>query len=364
MKIHVFFVWSVLPALAAVALLFVALLCFSGCYTLKQGFILLGYLSKAVPLEKLTADPEERRFAERVEDIRRFSKEELGLKQNKNYTTYVSIDRNYLAAVASAAQPDAFVPYEWRFPLVGAVPYKGFFNPEDARAEAEKLKKKGLDVWIRGVDAFSTLGWFKDPLYSYMKNYPPYQLADLLIHEQLHATVYLAGQSQFNEELAEFVGGEGARLYMEKTFGAASPEYRAMLDDKADNTTFVVFIRDLTAELDALYQGSLPREEKLREKERIIARAQERFASEYEQRFRGENHRFFSSMTINNAYLELYRLYYSGEDYLASLYERSGKDLRRIITAAASIKRVGKNGDPRIALEAALFGSETDAIVK
>jgi predicted aminopeptidase len=364
MKIHAFFVWSVLPALGAFVLLFVALSRFSGCYTLKQGFILLGYLSKAVPLKKLIADFEERRFAERVEDIRRFSREALGLKRNKNYTTYVSIDRDYLAAVVSAAQPDAFVPYEWHFPLVGAVPYKGFFNTEDARAEAEKLKKKGLDVWIRGVDAFSTLGWFKDPLYSYMKNYPTYQLADLLIHEQLHATVYLAGQSQFNEELAEFVGGEGARLYMEKTFGAASPEYRAMLDDKADNAAFVDFIRGLTAELDALYHGAFPREEKLREKERVIARAQERFAAEYHQRFRGEKHRFFSSMTINNAYLELYRLYYSGGDYLASLYERSGKDLRRLIAAAASIKRVDKNGDPRTALETALLGAETDAAIK
>lgn len=350
-----------MPALVAFVLIFITLLCFSGCYTLKQGFILLGYLSKAIPLEKLSTDPAERRFVERVEDIRRFSKEELGLKQNKNYTTYVSIDRDYLAAVVSAAQPDAFVSYEWHFPLVGAVPYKGFFKAEDARAEAEKLKKKGLDVWVRGVDAFSALGWFKDPLYSYMKNYPTYHLADLLIHEQLHATVYLPGQSQFNEELAEFVGGEGARLYMEKTFGGDSPEYRAMLDDKADSVAFVSFIRRLTAELDALYQGALPREEKLREKERVIARAQEQFAAEYEQRFRGENYRFFSSMTINNAYLELYRLYYSGGDYLASLYERSGKDLRRLIAAAVSIKRNGKSGDPRTALEAALFGSEAEA---
>jgi predicted aminopeptidase len=194
-----------------------------------------------------------------------------------------------------------------------------------------------------------------------MKKYPTYRLADLLIHEQLHATVYLTGQSQFNEELAEFVGGEGARLYMEKTFGGDSPEYRDMLDDKADSAAFVAFIRRLTAELDAIYQSALPREEKLREKKRVITHAQEQFAAEYEQRFRGENYRFFSSMSINNAYLELYRLYYSGEDYLASFYERSGKDLRRLITAAASIKRMGKNGDPRTALEIALFGAEAEA---
>ncbi|MDR2194029.1 MAG: aminopeptidase [Treponema sp.] len=360
MKSQICFVWTVLPALAAFVLIAAVLLVFSGCYTLKQGIILLGYLSKAVPLETLAADSgsDERRFVDRVQDIRRFAKEELGLKENKNYTTYISIDRDYLAAVVSAAQPDAFVRYEWRFPIVGAVPYKGFFNIEDARTEAEKLRKKGLDVWVRGVDAFSTLGWFKDPLYSYMKNYPVRQLAELLIHEQLHATVYLAGQSQFNEELAEFVGGEGARLYMETTFGSDSPEYHAMLDGKADGAAFVSFIQELIAELNVLYQGTLSRDEKLQEKERIIAHAQERFTAEYEQRFIGENYRLFSSMSINNAYLELYRLYYSGGDYLASLYERSGKDLRRLITAAASIKRIGKNGNPRAAFETALFGAD------
>ncbi|MDR2793363.1 MAG: aminopeptidase [Treponema sp.] len=357
MKILIFFVPRVLTALAGFALIITTPLVFSGCYILKQGVILLGYLSKAVPLETIAINPDERGFVDRVQDIRRFAKEELGLKQNKNYTTYVAIDRNYLAAVVSADQPDAFVRYEWHFPIAGAVPYKGFFKVEDARSEAEKLRKKGLDVWVRGVDAFSTLGWFKDPLYSYMKSYPVHQLADLLIHEQLHATVYLAGQSQFNEELAEFVGGEGARLYMEKTFGSDSPEYRAMLDGKADGAAFVAFIHELIAGLDALYQGTLPREETLREKERIIARAQERFAAEYQQRFIGENYRFFSSMTINNAYLELYRLYYAGEDYLASLYERAGKDLPRLIAAAASIKGAGKNGNPRMALEAALFGA-------
>jgi predicted aminopeptidase len=358
MKIQIFFAWLALPALTAFVLIGIAL-ALSGCYILKQGVILLGYLSKAVPLETLTADSasEERYFAERVQDIRRFAQEELGLKQNKNYTTYVSIDRDYLAAVVSASQPDAFVRHEWRFPIVGAVPYKGFFKVEDARAEAEKLRKKGLDVWARAVDAFSALGWLKDPLYSYMKSYPVRQLADVLIHEQLHATVYLAGQSQFNEELAEFVGGEGARLYIEKTFGRDSPEYRALVDGKADSAAFVAFIHELIAELDIIYQGTLPREEKLREKERIIARAQERFTAEYQQRFKGEQYRFFSSMTINNAYLELYRLYYSGGDYLASLYERCGKDLRRLITAAAAIKSAGKNGNPRMALETALFGA-------
>ncbi|MDR3341903.1 MAG: aminopeptidase, partial [Treponema sp.] len=215
---------TVVPVLAMVAILLGCLTVFSGCYTLKQGVTMLGYLNRAVPLESLlTASPEEpvdasgeegssdaaldkRRFVEQVLDIRRFAITALGLRESANYTRYVALDRDYLAAVVSAAAQDSFSRYEWWFPVVGKVPYKGFFDPKDARKEAEKLKKKDLDVWIRGVDAFSTLGWFSDPLYSYMRHYPVHQLADLIIHEQLHATVYLKGQSQFDEELAEFVG--------------------------------------------------------------------------------------------------------------------------------------------------------------
>jgi predicted aminopeptidase len=288
---------------------------------------------------------------ERVRDIRRFAQEELGLRETANYTRYVAVNQDYLAAVVSASARDSFSRHEWWFPVVGKLPYKGFFNPDDARREREKLRKKGLDVWIRGVDAFSTLGWFKDPLYSYMRRYPVNALADLLIHETLHATVFLKGHAQFNEELAEFVGSEGARLYMEKTFGLDSPEYRAMLDSEADQAAFISFIQGLIAELDTLYQSAAGRDEKLQKKETIIKAAQKRFEENYETLFRSENYRGFSDLPVNNAYLELYRLYYAGGGYLEDLYNRSGRDLPCFIAAA---KTLTPRGDPRAQLEAAL----------
>jgi predicted aminopeptidase len=331
---------------------------FSGCYTLKQGIIMLGYLHKAVPLESLLRgnsapeEPEDRRFVEDIQDIRRFATQELGLKESANYTRYVAIDRDYLAAVVSASAADSFARHEWWFPLVGKVPYKGFFNPEDARREAETLKKQGLDVWVRQVDAFSTLGWFSDPLYSYMREYPLYRLADLLIHETLHATVYLKGQSQFNEALAEFVGSEGARRYMEKRFGRDSEEYRRMQEAEQDTAAYLSFVQDLIAELDALYTSPADRAEKLRQKESIIRAAQTRFEAEYETRFRSDAYRGFSRLPVNNGYLELFRLYYGGGDYLQDLYERSGQDLPRFIAAAKTLRP--QEEDPRKALEAVL----------
>jgi predicted aminopeptidase len=184
-----------------------------------------------------------------------------------------------------------------------------------------------------------------------MREYPVYRLADLLIHETLHATVYLKGQPQFNEELAEFVGREGARLYMEKTFGVGSDEYRQMTDSEADSAAYLAFIQNLIAELEDLYNTDAGREEKLRKKDDHIRAAQARFEAEYETLFRSDNYRGFSRLPVNNAYLELFRLYYSGGDYLADLYERSGRDMVRFIAAA---KTLTAKGDPRKHLEQAL----------
>jgi predicted aminopeptidase len=361
------FFLSIFSFLFYVILTVMAMTLFSGCYTLKQGTTMLGYLGKAVALEKLAVstqtdgEKETLAFVERVADIRRFATEELGLKESKNYTRYVEIDRDYLAAVVSACAADSFTRHEWHFPVVGTVPYKGFFDPKDAKKEAAKLNAEGLDVWVRKVDAFSTLGWFKDPLYSYMKNYTDYQLADLIIHELLHATVFVRGRVQFNEQLAEFAGSLGARLYIENRFGVNSEEYRAIDSGSADRQAFRTYLGELRAELDAVYKGDIPgRAAKLAEKERVIRSSQERFEKEYKTRFQSENYRGFSTLPINNAYLDLYRLYYEEDNFFADLFEKlpdSGiQKLRSFIAAAASLNNSkDARKDPRKAVTAVMF---------
>jgi len=339
---------SLCPAIFSSAAILAVCGLLSGCYTVKQGVTLLGYLNRAVPLERMGDE----QFIHLVTDIRKFAAEELGLEMSKNYTRYVELDRNYLAAVVSACAKDSFQRYEWSFPVVGKMPYKGFFDVQDARREREKLEKKDLDVWIRGVDAFSTLGWFTDPLYSYMRNYSPARLADLIIHESLHATVFIKGHVQFNEELAEFVGTQGARLYIQSRYGEDSAQYREIFTSEEDSQNYVAFIQGLADELEALYSSGVSREEKLAEKERIIAEAQERFENEYDSRFSNDNYRGFSQMSINNAYIELFRLYHAQDNFFADLYERSGQDLPAFIAAAKTIRA---SGDPRTQLENALF---------
>ena len=339
-----------LPIIFSLILILIFCLAFSGCYTLKQGTAMLGYLNRAVPLERV--DDEE--FVSLVMDIRRFAMDELGLSMSKNYTKYVEIDRDYLAAVVSASAKDSFNRHEWNYPVVGRLPYKGFFNVDDARKEQARLEKLNLDVWIRRVDAFSTLGWFNDPLYSYMRNYSKSRLADLIIHELVHATVFIKGQANFNEELAEFIGSEGARIFTENRYGIDSDEYRQIYASDEDSKNYVAFIQELIAELEALYSANSPgnKEELLAKKERIISAAKERFDAEYESRFSSANYRGFSELPVNNAYLELFRLYYTKDNFFKDLYERSGSSLPNFIKAAKAVK---KGGNPREQLEEALM---------
>ncbi|MCL1992759.1 MAG: aminopeptidase [Spirochaetes bacterium] len=339
---------SFFPSAAAAVLLLLFAFVGSGCYTIRQGSAFLGYMNRAVPLEEI----DDADFIALVHDIRRFAGEELGLDMDRNFTRYVQLDRDFIAAVVSASAKDSFTRHYWRFPIVGSMPYKGFFDVEGARRERERLEARGLDVWVRGVGAFSTLGWFRDPFYSFMRNWEPYRLADMIIHEQLHATVWIRGQAQFNEGLAQFVGEEGARLFIEHRFGRYSQEYQDKLDSKANSRAFVAFMRELVAELDELFSRGLDRETVLAERQKIFDAAKERFDAEYDERFTNDNFRGFSQMTINNAYLDLFRLYHGGGNFFEDLFERSGRDLPAFIAASRTLTRRG--GDLRGQLERAL----------
>ena len=350
-----------LPVFLAVLVIIGLSPLFSGCYTMKQGATWLGYLGRAIPLEELAtregATAEDIRFVRRVEDIRRFAMEELGLQESKNYTRYVALDRTFLAAIVSACADDSFTRHEWWFPVVGRLPYKGFFNVQDARRERARLESRGLDVWVRGVDAFSTLGWFRDPLFTFMREYSDRNLADLIIHELVHATVWLRNHSQFNEQLAQFIGTEGARLYMERLrdiYGYEIPDFEnEPADVLADMAAYISFIQTLIAELEEMYNSNISREERLKRKEEIIEAAKIRFEENYDAIFKTDNFRFFIDLPVNNAYLDLFRLYHEEDRFFSDLFERSGSDLRRFIEAAKTLNP-RMRGNPRVELERAL----------
>lgn len=330
-----------------------------GCYLLKQGSYLLRYTRMAVDNQELIQSrqtPEATRaFLLQTEDISAYARETLGLERNKNYSRYADIGRAFLAWVVSGTEEYSFTPYQWSYPLIGKAPYKGFYEEADARKEAEKLQKKGYDVWVRKVGAFSTLGYLTDPLYSYMRDYPAYRIANLIIHEQAHATLYLKGQGHFNESFATFVGDTGAKNYIAQRFGFASEEYTSIFTAEADGETFRREIEKLRSDLEGVYRHPSPDMEE-RKINRINA-FKSYIQDEYDSLFRTEAYRRIGELPINNAYLSLYGLYNTDLHLFEEVHERYGGDLRKTVEA---IKTAAAGTEDGFAALRELLNTPTD----
>ncbi len=284
----------------------------NGCslgYLLRQGAAQASLLLKQEPLDRaidrLPAEKAEKlRF---VREIKRYAETTIGLEQTQSYEAYVELDDQALSHVVSAAFRDRLEPYLWQFPLVGAVPYKGFFEKADAQREQAKLERDGLDTHVRGVAAFSLLGYLADPLYSSMLQYSREGLANLVIHELTHATVFLPGNPTFNEGFASYVGNTGSVEFLEARFGAGSPEARSARDQAHDDQLFSTFVQRLLATLRQHYaRPDLSPAEKIAGREAVFERARSEYAA---LPFRRANHRDFGKPSLNNAYILLFDTY-------------------------------------------------------
>ncbi|MBN1836952.1 MAG: aminopeptidase, partial [Spirochaetales bacterium] len=292
-------------------------------------------------------------FLELVREVKEFSVDELGLEADRNYTRYVELDRGYLVDVVSAAQPDSLTPHLWRFPFFGAFPYKGYYAREDALREARRLERKGLDVWVRKVDAFSTLGFFSDPVYSFMSDYSVFDVASLIVHEQTHATLFLKNHVQFNEELATFVGWEGALEFLDSRFGRESQEYRAAVDRLADWRRFNQMLLGLHGELDRAYREAGSREAAVAAKQRLVARFNEAVRSEV---FRTEGFREFPGIPANNAYVLAVVNYNQDLEMFYRLSRAVGGSVRRTLEVVR--EAVAAGGEPKEAVRRRLHELE------
>ncbi len=321
----------------------------SGCYLLNQGSYLLRYNLGAEDIEGALSrddlEPDVRRMLEEVVEIRRFAREELGLAENRNYTKYSQTGEEYLVNVVTACKDDSFTPRTWSFPIVGTVPYKGFYQREDALRLARRLKERDYDVIVRPVDAFSTLGFFSDPIYDFMRDYSVFELADLIIHEQTHATLFVKSEIQFNEELATFVGYEGAIRYMASRGESGESLRRELEEGAADRAVFLELMRELYTELDEAYRTLASREARLEAKEEIIGRFQGRIEAEYERYFMSERFRFLISTELNNAYILSWNIYARDLSLFEELFKVYNEDLPSFMAALKPIEEY--KGDPK-----------------
>ncbi len=295
-----------------------------GCYYSKQAAIFLRQQQKAQKITTLLNSPETnadtREFLLLTQHIRNFAISELGLKANKNYTSYLEHEKDYMVDVVQAAGPLSFEPYRWTFLFLGSLPYKGFFSPEDAQKESQRLARKGFDVFVRQVDAFSRLGFFRDPVVSYMKKYSRYHLANLLIHEQVHATVFWKKHAQFNEELAQFIADIAAVKYLQKYADPAELESHQRAQEQHDHFREELF--SLQGRLQELYDSALPDSSKLKHKEQMIRIFKDRLRNEYPA---------IDAVPINNAYISCFQLYGGHDELFQRLFHYAGRSIPRML---------------------------------
>ncbi|MDB4949158.1 MAG: putative aminopeptidase [Gemmatimonadetes bacterium] len=329
----------------------------SPAYVLRAGWEEAKILHRRHPIAQIVADPrtppERRGKLQLVLDARAYAHDSLGLKVGKSYTLFSEVRSDTLALVLSAARKDRFQGYSWWFPIVGRVPYKGFFREADARREMRKLEARGYDTYLRPTTAFSTLGWFTDPLLSTLLQYDSVELGNTVIHEVTHNTIYVGGQAMFNESLANFVGGRGAIRFFCGREGPQSTHCRRAQDEWADDLVTGAFMSDMVGRLEALYaRTDLTPAQKVERREDIFDQAKADYRTRIQPQFRAGTYSGFLTAPLNNATLISRRLYYGRLDLFERVLRSRGGDLPKTIADIVAAAKGSK--DPYAAVEALL----------
>ena len=242
-------------------LILFAVLVASGCQTVYYyGQAINGQLSiiaQREPIEELIEDPEiDEKLKKRllfILEVRKFAQNDLHLPVENNYLTYVDLDRSYVMWSVFAAPEFSLEPKTWCYPIAGCVAYRGYFAEQDAREYAETLEKKAFDVYVGGVSAYSTLGWFDDPVLSTMMRMSETDTAALIIHELAHKLLYVPGDSAFSESFATAVEQEGIRRWlMEKGDRLAHNAYRLKY---RKHRQFIEIITRYRSQFESVYQS-------------------------------------------------------------------------------------------------------------
>lgn len=334
---------SVISKTIFASFLILSTLC--GCqigYILKSGYHQALLIKEQEPIEEYLKNPEisseQKKKLSLILDIKNFSENDLGLKKSSNYTTFVELDRKYVSYIVQVARPFELKYHLWKFPIVGEMPYKGYFTEADANKEAEIFSKDGFDTFVRGVRAYSTLGWFRDPVLSSMMDYDDDELVNLIIHETTHSTLFIKNSADFNEQLATFVGNKGTELYYEKLEGKTSETLKKIKLKNEDETVFAQFITSEVQELEVWYKSNAGKITK-EEKGKRLSSVQEKFKK---LKFKTKAYEFFGAMKLNNAILLGYKTYMNDLSKFEKVFEKK-PNIREFIQ---TLKKLEKSKDP------------------
>lgn len=307
-------------------------------YAVRQGAGQFLLIWNARPVKEVLADPSVpdsvKQKLRLVDEIRQFAIDSLGLKDTRSYRKLYDQQGREVLWVVTACKPFELVEKRWYFPIVGEVPYKGFFNPAHAEAEKQKLEAEGWDVSVRNPGGWSTLGWFEDPLLSSMLFRSEGDLASLIIHEMVHATLYVKDSADLNENLASFIGDRGAAFFLMRKYGKHSDELRQYREEDMEYRKLSNHMLRGYDVLDSLYQGmeGFSDEQKIILKRRVIRNIM--VASDtLKLKWLRSPAKTYADSLPNNTYFMNFKRYQSRQDNFEEEWQsRFRGDLRSYIT--------------------------------
>ena len=288
-------------------------------------------LGRAEPIERILAEgrapPKLARVLREVPRIKAFAWDQ-GLGETKNYATYAELGRDAAVWVVTASKALSFSPKVWKFWPVGSFPYLGWFDRAKAQAYAARLAAEGWDVSVRGAGAYSTLGFFEDPVLSTMiprGGAVMGQMVNTVIHESVHASIHIPNQAYFNETIAQFIGDWMTLDYLLTRGGAQSHDYKAYVYVQAQGRVRKAHLARAYDQLEEIYRSAMPDGDKLRAKEVILRTLAADLGYSNE---------------INNALLIDYRTYGVGTAELGALFTACEREWPRFVGALGSVRAI------------------------
>ncbi len=307
-----------------------ALLMLGGCASLDYYAELIQgqaeLLNRARPIPEVLADdsvrPAVRTALAELREARRFAITVLQLPDTGSYRDYADLGRPYAVWNVIATPRFSVEPHRWCFPVTGCIPYRGYFAADRAQAEAQSLANQGFDVYVAGARAYSTLGWFDDPILNTMLYRDPDLRVEILFHEMAHQKLYVPGDGSFNEAFATFVAQIGTERWLQAR-GAPAGRITAYLRRLVLRREFNALLRRTRQQLAALYARDLPESARAAGKRRLFAELQKEYARW--KRVTGTNAwDEWMAQDLNNAHLALVGTYLDRVPEFAVLLEKCG----------------------------------------
>ncbi len=307
-------------------------------------------MNKRVPIEEaIQTQNLSKRHIKKLklaESARQFAETTLGLEKSNNYTSFVKLNGPYVTHLLTVAPAFELKSHKWWFPIVGQLPYKGFTTKDEAIEESRSFSEELYDTYIRGVSAYSTLGWFDDPLFSSHLNYSDHRLVNLIIHETVHVTLYIKSNANFNERLATFFANKGTEAFYKQLEGEASSTLIKIKKESKDKNIFSKFISHEIKSLGSWYKKNSINMTHEIKSERLLE-IQNNFISNVKPKLNIYSYHSFTSKPLNNAQILAYKTYVYDQSDFETAFMKFNGNFKEFMSFC---KRLAKDDDPEKSL--------------